>query len=321
MPCVSPWEALRGDPLPWLLDPLRPNLHWRALVELVGRPATSPAVQRARGGANVAEPIASLLAELRPDGGWDSETALWEPGRGSGWRLLAAAQLGADPTDPRLQAAAQVLLDEAPGGSGFALADGGPDRPWLTARVLEALAGLGWRRHPRFEEALAWLDDEASSGSDGGWLAGDGSDGTGCHITPVALLAALVAGGDGGRRALWERALEGALLVASGEASNGRRLGHPNLGRSDAGEALGVLARAGAELRPAMVPALGWLQGRQLEGGRWPRDVATPEVELPLGVEAPSRWLTLRSAAVMLRYALPTGLPRMFPQRPQLPTP
>jgi len=320
MPCASPWEALRGDPLPWLLDPLRPNLHWRALVELVGRPAASPAVQRARGGANAAEPIASLLAELRPDGGWDSETALWEPGRGPGWRLLAAAQLGADPTDPRLQAAARVLLDEAPGGSGFALADGGPDRPWLTARVLEALAGLGWRRHPRFEEALAWLEDEASSGSDGGWLTGDGSDGTGCHVTPVALLAALVAGGDGGRRALWERALEGALLVAVGEASNGRRLGYPNLGRSDAGEALGALARAGAELRPAMVPTLGWLQGRQLEGGRWPRDVATPELDLPLGVAAPSRWLTLRSAAVMLRYALPAGLPRMFPQRPAEPS-
>jgi hypothetical protein len=321
MPCASPWEALRGDPLPWLLDPQQPNLHWRALVELVGRPAASPAVLRARGGANAAEPIASLLAQLRPDGGWDTEAALWGPGRGPGWRLLAAAQLGADPTDPRLQAAAQVLLDEAPGASGFALAEVGPDRPWLTARVLEALAGLGWRRHPRFEEALAWLEDQAPSGCDGAWIAGDGSDGTGCHVTPVALLAALTAGGDGGRRALRERALDGALRVATASDLERRQLGHPNLGRSDAGEALWGLARAGAELRPAMVPALEWLQGRQLEGGRWPRDVATPEVELPLGVAAPSRWLTLRSAVVMLRYALPAGLPRVFPQRPRLPTP
>jgi hypothetical protein len=320
MLCASPWEALRGDPLPWLLDPQLPNLHWRALVELVGRPAASPAVQRARGGANAVEPIASLLAQLLPDGVWGTQTALWEPGRGPGWRLLAAAWLGADPTDPRLQAAAQALLDQAPGGSGFALAEGGPELPWLTARVVEALAELGWRRHPRCEEALAWLEDEAPAAGDGAWLAGGAGLATRCPITPVALLVALSAGGDGGRRALRERALEGSVRVAVGEASDGRQLGHPNLGRSDVGEALWALARADAELQPALVPALGWLQRRQLEAGRWPRDVATPEIELALGVAAPSRWLTLRSAVVMLRYALPAGLPRMFPQQPARPS-
>ena len=70
------WEALTGDPLPWLLDDHRPNLLLRVLVELVGRPAGSPAVLRARGGANAVEPVASLPAcqgsthsILRPDHG------------------------------------------------------------------------------------------------------------------------------------------------------------------------------------------------------------------------------------------------------------
>ena len=33
---------------------------------------------------------------------------------------------------------------------------------WLTARMLHALADLGWCRHPRFQEALAWLGEEAA---------------------------------------------------------------------------------------------------------------------------------------------------------------
>ena len=72
--CIDAWESLRGDPLPWLLDPNRPNLHWRVLTELVGRPPESPAVVRARGGADAVEPIASLIADLQPDGTWASDT-------------------------------------------------------------------------------------------------------------------------------------------------------------------------------------------------------------------------------------------------------
>ena len=68
--CGSGWEALRGDSLAWLLDEARPNLQWRVLVELIGRPLDSPAVRRARGAANGVEPLASLLAELHSDGGW-----------------------------------------------------------------------------------------------------------------------------------------------------------------------------------------------------------------------------------------------------------
>lgn len=314
------WEALRGDPLPWLLDSERPNLQWRALVELVGRPALSPAVVRAQGGANVFDPVAALLESLHPDGSWAVDAAWWDAGAGPGWRLLAAVQWGADPGDPRLQAAAARLLDEAPGEGGFARDGASPASPVLTARVAQGLAGLGCARHPRLQEALAWLDEGARPAPGGGWLA-EGADGrpSPCGVTAVATLAALTAAGDERRKGLRERAERGTVeLLARGEADL-ERLGHPCLERTDLAEALWGLARAGVALRPAMVQPLARLQGRQLEGGRWPRDVPPPPglpIGDPLPVGAPSRWVTLKAAVAVMRYGGEAALPRMFPDKP-----
>lgn len=91
--------------MPWLLDPSRPNLHWRVLTDLIHRPPDSRAVTSARGGADAVDPIATLLEDLSPDGAWVRTTPLWEKFAGPGWRLLAAVQWGGDPTDPRLQGA------------------------------------------------------------------------------------------------------------------------------------------------------------------------------------------------------------------------
>jgi hypothetical protein len=92
--CTQGWEALRGDSLGWLLDETRPNLHWRVLVELIGRPAASPAVRRARDRADSAEPVASLLTKLEADGEWLSRVPLWVPYRGFGWRFADPGRSG-----------------------------------------------------------------------------------------------------------------------------------------------------------------------------------------------------------------------------------
>lgn len=315
------WEALRGDPLPWLLDSERPNLQWRTLAELVGRPVTSPAVVRARGGANAVDPVAALLEELLPDGSWACGAAWWDAGVGPGWRLLAAVQWGADPSDPRLQAAAAKLLEEAPGEGGFAPDGASAASPIMTARVLQGLAGLGCARHPRVQEALAWLEEGARPAADGGWL-GEDADGwpSRCGTTAVATLAALTAAGDDRRNGLRERAVRGAIeLLARGDADL-ELLGHPCLERTDFAEALWALARAGVALQPSMVQPLARLQARQLDGGRWPRDVAPPP-GLPVGEPPacgqPSRWLTLKAAVAVLRYGHDAALPRMFPEKPR----
>jgi hypothetical protein len=312
------WESLTGDPLPWLLDPNRPNLHWRVLVELVGRPADSPAVIRARGGANAAEPIASLLRDLQTDGTWSGDPSLWSMHSGCGWRLLAAVQWGADPTDPRLQAATELLLETTAGEGGFSHREGGAPSPWLTARMLQAAAELGWYRHPRIQEALAWLEEGADRHPDGGWSVLE-DDGTAeaCEVTAVALLAALGTWGDDRRRSLKERAIESLVRRLDSPHGDGRLLAHPCLEHTNPAEVLSTLARANAPLKSPMVGALADLQQRQIEGGRWRREAELPKTLVaPASNNGPSCWVTLKCVTAIMRYAVEAKLPRMYPTRP-----
>jgi len=306
--------------MPWLLDPSRPNLHWRVLTDLIHRPSDSPAVAHARGGADAVDPIATLLEDLMPDGSWVCDAALWERFSGPGWRLLAAVQWGGDPTDPRLQEASRRLLEEAPGNGPFAERDGEDAAPWLTARVLQALARLGWCRHSRFQEAVAWLDEAAPRSADGGWRGSAGeSASSACGVTPVALLDALTVCGDPARAALRERAIRALSSTVASAGEELSLLGYPNFDRTDAAEAMFVLALAGAGLDPQIVVALSRLQVLQGEGGRWARGVDVPE-PLPVGdrpeTGQPSKWITLEAAAAVLHYAVEAGLPRRFPQKP-----
>lgn len=275
---------------------------------------------RARGGSNAVNPIASLLEAFLADGSWVCTTPMWEKYSGPGWRLVAAVQWGADATDPRIDAASKRLLEEAPGEGGFAVRDGYDPSPLLTARVLQALAGLGWCRHARFQEAVAWLDEAAPCSNEGAWLAsGDGGDLVVCDVTPVALLDALTVCGDSNRAALRDRAaraVSSSLVAAGGEAY---LLGFPNFDRTDAAEALFTLARAGVGIGGELTGALLRLQELQGDGGRWARRIEVP-MSLPIEqyprVGEPSKWITLEAATAILHFAVKAGLPRIFPQKP-----
>jgi hypothetical protein len=269
--------------------------------------------------------VVSLIEDLRPDGSWAVDVPLWKPYAGPGWLLLAAIQWGANPTDPRLQAAAEVLLETAPGEGGFARREGGPAVPWLTARTLHALAELGWCRHPRVQEGFAWLEDGDANHPDGGWkLVGRGE----CRVTAVALLGAITACGDQRRQVLKRRAAESVVRTIATASGAPSRFGHPNLARTDEAELLWALARAEAPLEPVTVRALKRVQRRQMEGGRWRRDIPVPK-SLPAPTEgAPdnsSRWVTLKCVVAMMAYAVEAQLPRLYPAKPvnsnQLPVP
>ena len=306
------WEALTGDPLPWLLDERRPNLIWRVLVELVGRPPGSSAVLRARGGANAAEPVATLLAELRPDGTWATEHPSWTRYHGAGWRLIAAAAWGADPGDLRLHAACERLLETAAGEGGFAAREGSALSAVLTARLVQAAVELGFGRHLRVQEALAWLEESPAAWS---------GDGRQCAVTAAAVTAALAGRPELGRQALRDRAAAAALDALSGDDLAADRLGHPNLARTDLAEMLWALARAGVPFEPRLAAPLARLQRLQGGGGRWPRRAPRP-ASLPLpsrfraAVDPSCQWVTLRAVVAMNAFAVDALLPRLFPSPP-----
>jgi hypothetical protein len=178
---------------------------------------------------------------------------------------------------------------------------------------VQALAELGWCRHPRFQEALSWLEEDAVSWGD---TVRDRS------VTAVATLATLTACSASQRTALRERAV-GELVTALADRGSGvtPHLGHPNLGRTDLAEIVWALARERVPLVPEVGTAARRLQNLQLEGGRWRRTAPVPAT-LPIQPNArprhgaPSRWITLRAALGILHYAVEAGLPRMFPAKP-----
>lgn len=296
--CTQGWEALRGDSLNWLLDPTRPNLHWRVLVELVGRPSDSPAVRRARGGANAVEPVASLLSDLHPDGGWATTVPFWSVYNGPGWRLLAAVAWGADPDDPRLHAGSERLLEDAAGEGGLARRQGGDPDPKLTGRALEAMVALGWAGHGRVQEWLAWF--EATEG----W-----------EDDPTTAAAVLAACRGGLRPVLGARAVDGLGRALVADHDGLARIGHPNLLRTDLAEVFSTMTSAAVGWRAEWRPALERLQRWQGKNGRWSRRSRIPQ---SLGVEArqPSRWITFRATRAVLAYAVEAELPRLFPYPP-----
>ena len=286
--CTQGWESLRGDSLGWLLDPERPNLHWRVLVELVGRPVDSPAVRRARGGANACEPVSALLADLMPDGEWATDEPLWKPDSGPGWRLLAAVQWGADLEDPRMHAASERFLETASGEGGLSRSSTTEPDPQLTARVLEAMVGLGWGKHPRVQEWLAWFEATTEWRSE-------------------ALVCVGVLRSAAERVALREPAIVGLGEALMGGQGDLDRLGHPNLNETDLAEVFFVMAGAGVVWRQEWRAALQRLQGMQDAKGRW--SPAEPEV---------SRWVTLKATRALLTYAVDAELERVFPNPPHM---
>jgi hypothetical protein len=285
--CSEGWEALRGDALDWLLDDHRPNLHWRVLVELVGRPVDSPAVRRARSGANIGEPVDVLLGELLPDGTWATERALWAPYDGPGWRMVAAVQCGADPDDPRLHAASQLMLETAPGEGGLSRVEGGAVDPVLTARALETMVALGWSGHSRVQEWFAWFQETPD------W-----------ENRPAVAVGVLKAAGR--RHELSRRAVGGMTAVLRDRPEAFARLAHPNLGATDLAELFSVLVDVGIDWRDDWRAALEKLQLLQDDKGRWLARAGEP-----------SHWLTLKATRSLLAYAVPAGLRRLFPAPPK----
>lgn len=317
-PCGDAWEALRFDPLGWLLEGERPGLHQRVLVELFGRPASSPAVGRQADAAGASDPVAALLAELHPDGAWASGVGWWTRFGGRGWRLLAAVELGADPRDPRLLSGMRSLLEQAPGAGGFAPRAGVAPDPGLTARLAAAALAVGLSRHPRVQEALAWLEEAAPRTPGGGWARATGEEDA---VVPTALLGGLASAPAARGPELRGRAQGSIVRILSDRRRPPlERLGHPGLHQTDLAEMLAALARSGAPWDPRLRPALRRLQEMQDGSGRWPRCRPVPR-SLPLGewrpaTREPSRWVTLRAAVAVLRYAVDAGLPRLFPPKP-----
>lgn len=301
------WRSLRGDPAAFLLDDGEPGVVWRALVELLGRPPDAPAAVRARLGSRERGAAAGLLARQDPLGYWGSPATYGARWGGTAWHVLALAQLGADPEDPRAVLGAETMLEALqPHATGFAVARGKPPSACFTAEVCAALTRFGFGHHPRVREAVAWLSGRQSEG--GGWSCPDLRHlvGGGCPVTAVAVLRLVAdtpAAERRSREPLRRRAadwlVERGLFLAGDAPVGWRSCAHPCLGRTDLVDALAALARSGCPGGDTVRHALATVLERQDAEGRWLQRARVPFGE---AYGEPSRWVTLKALLALAAY-------------------
>jgi hypothetical protein len=301
------WRSLRGDPAAFLLDESEPGVIWRTLIELLGRPPDSPAAVRARVASRERGTAAALLAGQDPLGYWGSPATYGARWGGTAWHVLALAQLGADPEDPRAALGAETLIEALqPRSAGFAAARNKQPSTCFTAEVCAALTRFGFGHHPRVREAVAWLSSRQAER--GGWACPDLRHlvSGGCPVTAVAVLRLV-----GDTPVVERRPLEvlrqhaatwlvGLGLFLSGTAPAGWwSCAHPCLGRTDFLDAMAALARSGWPAGPALHAAMRRGLERQTGDGRW-----LQRGSVPFGERSgePSRWLTLKALVALAAY-------------------
>jgi len=148
------------------------------------------------------------------------------------------------------------------------------------------MVGLGWARHGRVQEWLAWLEETPGGERD-----------------PAAAVAAIHAAR--ARPSLRDRALNGLESILKTGPHGLEELRHPRLATTDLAEIFAVLAAAKATWNPAWRVGLERLQQLQDDRGRW-----------GVGGSEAARWITLKATGGLLAYAVVARLPRVFPRRP-----
>jgi hypothetical protein len=335
---MSSWQArLRGDPLPWLLDPSTPAVRHLALRHLMGLPADDPEVTAARRGALASDPIASILAAQHPEGYWEKPG----PGyatkyRGTVWQVIFLDQLGADPTDDRVRRACAYVLAHSRAVTGGFGASGrvGADAPpppsavihCLNGNLIRALIGLGWLDDRRVREAAEWearaitgdgVEHWYATGTSGPGFACAANEKLPCAWGAIKALSGLARIPADRRSTLVADAVDAGLDLLLGRdpaiadypmgwgntRPNGSwfKLGFPSGYVADVLQNLEVLCELGAGRDPRLAPAIEWLLGKQDEQGRWRNEYAY-NGKTWVDVERqgkPSKWVTLRACRVL----------------------
>jgi hypothetical protein len=155
------WKAqLKGDSLTWLLESDNPGVRYLALRDLQDLPQNDPELLAAQKDAHAHGPIATVLANMQPDGYWA------EPGPGylpkytsTVWSLVLLAQLGASIyCDERIARACAYILNESLTKQGQFTANGASSgtADCLQGNLCWALTELGCEG-ARLDAAYEWM--------------------------------------------------------------------------------------------------------------------------------------------------------------------
>jgi hypothetical protein len=326
---MSRWtDALRRDPLPWLVEESDPAVRHLALRDLLDRPAGDPEMADARKAAMAADPIASILAAQAPEGWWVKPGPGYLPKYSSTvWSVVFLDQMGADGTDARVRLGCEYVLDHTQASNG-GLAVGGISSGavhCLNGNLLRALVGFGMLDDERVQRALAWEAAAVTGQGIDRWYAVTPGPGFRCGANygepcawgaVKAVLALARVPADRRGPAVASALADGVEFLLSRDPSvadypmppgnskpNGSwfKLGFPLGYVADVLQVLEALCEAGAAADPRLGNAVEWLLGQQDAEGRWPNRYAYQgKMARDVDVQGrPSKWVTLRACRVL----------------------
>ncbi len=329
------WRTLlKGDPLPWLLepDPANPGVRYFALRELLDRPEDDPEVLQARTAVMTTGPVPAILDAQYPSGYWVKPGSGYSPKyRASVWQIIFLAELGADPADERVRRGCEYLLSHAIAANGAFSVYQEPvpcgSVHCLNGNLLYALLRLGYADDPRVRAALNWqvqaITGEGEmrylkSGTSGPRFACSVNEGQPCAWGATKAMKALIAVPPHQRTPAVQRAIGvGAEFLLSRDPAvadypyTGRvsstwfRFGFPLSYWSDVLETTAVLVELDYGSDPRLANALWLILSKQDAQGRWKLENALND-KMWADIEEkgkPSKWVTLRALRVLKRVA------------------
>jgi hypothetical protein len=267
--CHMEWlENLRGDPVPWLLEPQDPSVRHGTLVHILGRPRDDPEVIEAREAIPTYPPVAELLAAQKRDGYWAKRDYYLPKHNGTFWVLCVLGDIGlTSENDPVHKACAFMFTFQRDNGAfcrrrrvaGKGIVWDEQPGPCTHARIVRFLIQFGYGDDPRIRAGVDWL------------LAPQRDDG------------------------LWE---PGMTTYHVGIPWTTLQYPYFDYGLIST---LDALARLNCRMdQPKIAAAMEYLLSRQLPDGAWPLDHSPHKPPFEVGLLGePSKWLTLDALRVI----------------------
>ncbi len=337
---MSGWrERLRGDPLPWLLetDPDQPAIRFYTLRDLQGVEPDDTEVSQARAAVMNSGPVPRILAAQSPEGYWVKPGPGYGPKyRGTVWQVTFLAQLGADGSDPRVQAGCEYVLSHNSASNGALSVNATPSAfiHCMAGNLGAALIDLARLDDRRLQYALEWQaraitgEGVASSetrdtdrryyksGTTGPLFACAANGGLPCAWGAVKAMLALIrvpvshrtetmtaAIGQGVDFLLSHDPADADYPYAYGNRPNSSwfKFGYPIGYITDVLQNLEVLAALGRAQDARLARALELVESKQDDQGRWRMEYSY-NGKTWADIEAkgqPSKWVTLRALRVL----------------------
>ncbi len=326
---MNDWTlALRGDPVPWLLEEDNPSVRYFTQVDILGFDGKDKGVAAAKKEIMTKGTVPKILAGQREGGYWEAPEDFYERTKYKGtiWQLIILAELGADGSDPRIRKAGDFVLeysqDRQSGGFSYrGSREGGGQHsgviPCLTGNMVWSLIRLGRLHDAGVKRAIDWITtyarfDDGDSRAPKAWPYDKREPCWGkhaCHSAAAKFLKALAEIPEGERSADVRRVIAAAseyflrhhIFKRSHDLERPlkpkwTKVGFPTMWDGDALEVFGMLARLGCR-DPRMQDAGDLIISKQDAQGRWTLE-NTYNGKFRTNIDTkdrPSKWVTLQA--------------------------